>query len=199
MGRNRWIAGLALWVGVTGWTSAAAQTPDRLTIRVLLHDDAGVPADALARAKRDAALIYERSNITLEWLEDGSLVSQSLIMRILAKPIGMKSRNRAVVGIAPGSREARGKLAFVFYERIQDFSEALALDVALMLGHVMAHELGHLLLPYEAHTVSGVMRGAWDPAQAKAATAGTLTFNPDEARLIRERLAASASPTLHAR
>jgi hypothetical protein len=120
-------------------------------------------------------------------------------MRIIPKPIGIKSRNPTVVGIAPGSREKRGKLAFVFYERIQDFSEALELDIALMLGHAMAHELGHLLLPYDAHSVSGVMRGAWDSTQARAATAGTVTFNPDQARLIRERLAASASPTERAR
>jgi hypothetical protein len=199
MGRNRWIAGFALWAGLTGSTSAVAQTSDHLTIRVLLHDDAGVPADALLRAKRDAVLIYERSSIKLEWIEDGSLPPRSLIMRIVAKPMGKKSHNPAVVGIAPGSREKRGRLAFVFYERIQDFSEALELDIALMLGHAMAHELGHLLLPYDAHAVSGVMRGAWDRTQARAATAGTVTFNPDQARLIRERLAASASPTERAR
>jgi hypothetical protein len=199
MGRNGWIAGLALWAGLTAGTPVAAQTPDRFTIQVLLCDDAGVPAEALERAKRDAALIYERSNITLQWIEEPSLLSRTLILRIIFKPLGEKSRNRAVVGIAPGSREARGRLAFVFYERIQGFSEALELDVALMLGHVMAHELGHLLLPYDSHSLSGVMRGAWDRAQARDATGGNLTFNPDQARLIRERLAAPASPTARAR
>jgi hypothetical protein len=199
MGRNHWIVGLALSAGMAGWTPAAAQTADRPTVRVRLHDDVGVPAAALERAKRDAVLIYERSNIALEWIEQGSSLSHALIVRIIAKPIGMKSRNRAVIGIAPGSREARGQLAFLFYERIQDFSEALELNVAVMLGQAMAHELGHLLLPYDAHSASGVMRGKWDRAQARAATSGTLTFNPDQARLIRERLSASASPTARAR
>jgi hypothetical protein len=199
MGRNQWIAGLTLCAALIGSAPAAAQTADGLTIRVLLHDDVGVPADVLQRAKRDAALIYARSSLTLEWIDDPWVTPSPLIVRITAKPIGLKSRNRAVVGIAPGSREKRGRLAFVFFERIQEFSEALALDVALMLGHVMAHELGHLLLPYDAHSLTGVMSRAWDPAQARSATAGTLTFNPAEARLIRERLAASASPTAHAR
>ena len=199
MDRNRWIAGLALWAGVIGWTPAAAQTADRPVIRVRLNDDAGVPANALERAKHDASLIYERANITLEWIEDDSWSSHALMIRIIAKPIGLKSRNRAVVGIAPGSRDVRGKIAFVFYERIQGFSEELELDVALMLGHAIAHELGHLLLPYDAHSLTGVMRGAWDRAQARNATAGTLTFNPDQARQIRERLSASAGPIAHAR
>jgi hypothetical protein len=63
-----------------------------------------------------------------------------------------------------------------------------------MLGHVMAHELGHLLLPHGAHSVVGVMRPAWDRAQAKGALEGTMTFTPDQAELIRTLLSASASP-----
>jgi hypothetical protein len=168
-------------------------------VQVLLHDDVGVQGDALERAKREAVAVYDRSKITLEWIDAGASPSQTIIVRIIAKPIGRKSRNPAVLGIAPGSRETRGKLAFVFYERIQDFSEGLALDIALMLGHAIAHELGHLLLPYDAHSFSGVMRGAWDRTQALAAKSGRLTFNPGQARLIRQRLEASASPIAHAR
>jgi hypothetical protein len=41
-----------------------------------------------------------------------------LIMNITAKPPGAKSRNRAVVGVAPGARGARGSIAYAFYDRI---------------------------------------------------------------------------------
>jgi hypothetical protein len=30
-----------------------------------------------------------------------------------------------------------------------------------MLGSVMAHEIGHLLLGSHAHAISGIMRGHW--------------------------------------
>jgi hypothetical protein len=193
MGCKRWIAGLALFTGVAGWDSAAAQTPERFSVQVLLQDDAGVPADVLEQAKRDATRVFGRSNIDLEWIEERTYQSSSLVMRITAKPIGTKSRSRFVVGLAPGTREARGTMAFAFYERIQAYSAELALDVSQMLGHVMAHELGHLLLPNDAHSFTGVMRGAWDWAQANQATAGLLTFAPDQAALIRDRLRASAS------
>jgi hypothetical protein len=159
MGRKRWIAGLTLWVGVIGWEQAAAQTLERFSLQVLLKNDAGVPAGVLEQAKRDAIRVFDRSNINLEWIEDGPYQSGSLTLRIIAKAIGTKSRNRSVVGIAPGTREARGIIAYAFYERIQTYSAELALEISQMLGHVMAHELGHLLLPYDAHSFTGVMRG----------------------------------------
>ena len=62
------------------------------------------------------------------------------------------------------------------------------MDASQLLGHVMAHELGHLLLPHGAHSAAGLMRPALDRAQVRAAIAGLLTFTPDQAALIRARL-----------
>ena len=71
---------------------------------------------------------------------------------------------------------------------------------ATMLSHdAMAHEMGHLLLPHGAHSVAGLMRAEWDRAQVRNAATGLLTFTPDQASLIRERLRASASPIAHVR
>ena len=95
--------------------------------------------------------------------------------------------------------EARGINLWVFYPRIRAYSAELGHGPSQLLGHVMAHELGHLLLPYGAHSVAGLMRPAWDRAQVRAAAEGLLTFTPDQAGLIREGLRASASPTAHAR
>ena len=69
------------------------------------------------------------------------------------------------------------------------------MDASQLLGHVIAHEMGHLLLPSGAHSAAGLMRPIWDLAQVQAADQGALTFTPDQAGLIREHLRASASPT----
>ena len=176
MGRKRWIAGLTLCVGVTGWEPAAAQTPAGFAVQVFLQDDGRVPADVLEQAKHAATRVFALSNIDLQWIGHGPYQPCSLIVRIVAKPIGATNRSRFVVGIAPGTREARGILAFAFYDRIQLYSAELGLDASQMLGHVMAHELGHLLLPHGAHSITGVMRGAWDGAQANQATMGLFDF-----------------------
>ena len=200
MGRNLWIAGLALCVGVTGWAPAAAQVSERLTVPVLLQNDAGVPADLVDRAKQETTRVFAPANIGIEWVGGESYrPDRTFVLRLAPRPIGAKSRNRLVVGVAPGTREARGTIAFVFYDRIQTLSEELSLDDTQLLGHVMAHELGHLLLPYGAHSVTGVMREKWDRAQVHRARAGQLTFTTQQTALIRERLSAFASPSARAR
>jgi hypothetical protein len=193
MGCKCWITGLTLCVAVTGWEPVTAQTPAGFAVQVFLQDDARVPADVLEQAKDAASRVFALSNIDLQWIGQGPYQPCSLTVRIVAKPTGAKNRSRFVVGIAPEAREARGILAFAFYDRIQLYSAELGLNASQMLGHVMAHELGHLLLPHGAHSSTGLMRGAWDGAQANHAMAGLLTFTPAEAVLIRDRLSACAS------
>jgi len=197
MGTNTWIAGLTLCVGVTGWEPVAAQTPARFAVQVFLQDDAGVPAGVLEQAKQAAVRVFALSHIDLQWIGHGPYQPCSLTIRIVAEPIGATIRGRFVMGIAPETRKARAIIAFAFYDRIQLYSAEVGLDAPRMLGHVMAHELGHLLLPHGSHSLTGVMRGRWDGAQAKQATLGLLTFAPAEAALIRDRLTACPSHMAH--
>lgn len=192
MGLNCWIAGLTLCLGLTGWVPAAAQTPARFALQVFLVDDARVPADILEQAKHAATRVFAVSNIDLQWIGHGPYQPCSLTVRIVAKPISATIRDR-VMGIAPETPQARAIIAFAFYDRIQLYSAELGFDASQMLGHVMAHELGHLLLPHGAHSLTGLMRGAWDRTQAKQATLGLLAFAPAEAALIRDRLSACPS------
>jgi hypothetical protein len=48
--------------------------------------------------------------------------------------------------------------------------------------------MGHLLLPYGSHAVSGLMKERWDHQQALLAATGSLTFEPSQATLIRARV-----------
>ena len=196
---TKWILGLVLWTVVIGPQSAAGQDASASSIRVLLHDSAGVPLETVERARQEVSRLFRRSNIPFEWIGADRFDASSLSIRIISKPIDAKSRNRLVVGLAPGTREVRGKLAFVFYNRIHLYSAQLGLDTSQMLGHVIAHELGHLLLPYGAHSIAGIMRPAWDRVQVTNAAGGTLAFTSDQAELIRKRLSAAASPIAHAR
>jgi hypothetical protein len=92
------------------------------------------------------------------------------------------------MGVALGTREQRGTLAYAFYRRIEDVTRSIGADIGLILGHVIAHEIGHLLLPYDSHARGGLMQGGWDQKHAKRAEMGLLTFTPEEAALIRHRL-----------
>jgi hypothetical protein len=59
-----------------------------------------------------------------------------------------------------------------------------------VLGHVMAHELGHLLLGSNAHAEIGIMRPRWFGQQLRAVERGALFFSPEQALLMRNGLGA---------
>jgi len=45
---------------------------------------------------------------------------------------------------------------------------------------VMAHEIGHLLLPDAPHAPVGLMRGVWPADDLRAEAAGSFFFTPDQ-------------------
>jgi hypothetical protein len=198
MSRNAWITGLLMCATLTGSRTAAAQTPTESIVHVQIMNAAGVPADTLERAQTAATRVFQLSGITLVWVDVKACQASCLIVRIVTQPVNTKSRNRNMLGLALSTKEARGTNLWIFYPHIQAFSALLGMQASQLLGHVMAHEMGHLLLPNGAHASTGVMRQEWDKTQAKNAATGLLTFTPDEASVIRERLRASASPLAHA-
>ena len=78
--------------------------------------------------------------------------------------------------------------SYAFYSRIEDLAQYNGASLASLLGTVIAHELGHLLLPYDSHTSRGLMRAEWDHRQLKDMASGLLAFTPEQAELIRRRV-----------
>jgi hypothetical protein len=66
------------------------------------------------------------------------------------------------IGLAAHTRTEPGRIAYVFYDRLHMVTvQSGASDIAT-LSLVMAHEIGHLLLPIGSHSDAGVMRGQWN-------------------------------------
>jgi hypothetical protein len=91
----------------------------------------------------------------------------------------------AVLGFAPAPR---GRLVYVLYDHVEAFAIANHLDIGHALGHVIAHEVGHVLLPGRAHSRSGLMRSNLDYQLLRVMPHGELTFTASEAMQIRTRL-----------
>ena len=193
MGRAGWIAAALAFGVLTGWTDAAAEPLSPFTVHVLILDGVGVEADTLRQAQEEAQRIFKAATITLAWrLRDqepptGSLFIK-LVVKIVANPIGERGKNPNVLAMTPGSKEARGTVAYLFYHRIHDLGQLLQLEVSQLLGHVMAHEMGHLLstvrITRGVRNHDGWMGHATVPSRVDH----SLTFEPSQAALIRARL-----------
>ncbi len=162
--------------------------PAVLRIKVLVCDQAGLPRETLIEAQRSASLVFREAAIDLSWLDGGqsSVAEADYVLRIHCCFDKLNARlNRRTVAFAP----AQGRQITVFWDRIRTEAAAGSHPEALMLGYVVAHELGHLLLPPAYHSPHGVMQNRLNYDDwSRVRRVGDLFFSEKEAGHMRAAL-----------
>lgn len=77
---------------------------------------------------------------------------------------------------------------YVFYSSVEGLARRQSkahVGSAQILGHAMAHEIGHLVLNQESHSPTGIMRGDWNLKDLQDAIYGYLLFTPPQCEVIR--------------
>jgi hypothetical protein len=92
------------------------------------------------------------------------------------------------MGTTIGATHETGGTAFVYVEPIERAVNGRSADVATLLAYTIAHEMGHVLLPYPAHTSSGIMRDAWDESDLALVSHGAVKFTSAQAQEIRAKI-----------
>jgi hypothetical protein len=85
---------------------------------------------------------------------------------------------------------AGGRFATIYVTRIVALANAAGVDPAIVLGRVMAHELGHLLMGRRSHSPRGVMRALWTRADLERGRPLDWLFDPSDVVILRLRLRA---------
>jgi hypothetical protein len=131
-----------------------AEPVEPLTIEVV--NQARIPRETVKRAEQVATRIFLAAGIRLEWtntapdsVEPYRETAQQL--KIIVSDSSMKQAGRRL-GVAERLVDNSDRRAFVFYNRIVDLARLNGVDIAPILGHALAHEMGHVLLPYDSHT-----------------------------------------------
>jgi len=203
MARRIWVL-LAALVSLSG-SAASGRPKQEPTIRlaVSVFNDAEVPQNVLQVAQRRAETVLDGAGIVLTWLDCGTPGHwvQDIGCRDIAFPshlsvrLARNGRHRTgdVFGESFLDDQGFGNYASVYVEPL---AASKALDVVSegdLLGYVVVHELGHLLLGLDSHSADGVMRGKWNFAALQQVARGTLIFSANEAERMRARyLLASA-------
>ncbi|MGD1157501.1 MAG: hypothetical protein ABSA41_16970, partial [Terriglobia bacterium] len=71
------------------------------------------------------------------------------------------------------------------YQKVESLANETHTDRYHILGHGIAHEIGHLLLRTLKHNGRGLMRANWGPEELQLASRGLLRFTPEEAARLR--------------
>jgi hypothetical protein len=78
-------------------------------------------------------------------------------------------------------------LATVYLDRVVRVAKAARMDMRVLLGYAIAHELGHLLLASSTHSTRGLMRPIWRDHELRSARSVDWTFTNQEVGTIRAR------------
>jgi hypothetical protein len=121
-----------------------------------------------------------------------SLDLTHIALNILPRALGDRVQlSNEVMGLAPGTGPDR-HLVYVFYDRIESANDTqltrrdgIHVPTSQTFGHVIVHEIGHVLLNMEVHSNTGIMRGGWDLKDLQEIAYGCLLFTPLQAEAIR--------------
>src|SRR5882672_7463931 len=146
----------------------AAEPPVTLTVR--LYNTSGIPADELAAARSAADAILRDTGLEVRFRACArttdpcaeTLKPSEVVVRIIDAPQFNATLHPEAYGVTYIVKETnRGWLATVFSDRIDAAAARVGVDAGTLLGRVMAHEVGHLLLGTDYHSTGGVMRAEW--------------------------------------
>jgi hypothetical protein len=144
-------------------------------VRVYLPVAAPLDSGVLAAAREEAAWILRSLCVSVEWSAAGS--SNAILVRILPGPLTADPTPDAL-GLA---MPAVGRGA-VFLSRVQEKVDANPGRIGLptLLGCVLAHEIGHLLLRTTGHSPAGIMSPDFRKPEMEKAAQRHLLFSAAE-------------------
>lgn len=201
--RNQWLPWLGLGIRVmaglvgticlafAGARCACAQDSGP-AIRVRVDNYTPAPPAVLGGAEREAARILGAAGLRTVWINcrgvDSPALSEDpcqqplettdILLRVVSESTHNKLQDR-VFGFS-----VQPVLATVYYEypvRLAKRDDAV-FELPVILGCVMAHEIGHLLLGPNSHSGSGIMQPNWERKQVRQAMTGSLLFTSGQAK-----------------
>ena len=156
----------------------------------------GVSEPIVAKAKAETDLVFRSAGVTIVWRDCDTFPTPAELerepwfivrLRTGKPPLTAGPASLDVMGKAFVEDHGGGTMADAYFQAIQAKSEQHNGDSGLLLGFVMAHELGHLLLG-PGHTPEGVMQAAWGQKQMDALRQRWLRFTEEGAARVRRAL-----------
>lgn len=167
---------------------------EHLTVSVCtqgrLNDKTAIAAEAAAAA------LFHAVDIEIAWAKceaglegDAATEQHWFTMRLReGRPFVTPATSAFdTMGEAFLSLESAGYIADVYYEVVASVAAGQEVELPALLGYVIAHELGHLLLG-PGHNAKGIMRAGWDLRDIQAIRQGCLKFSPAEGLRMRSIL-----------
>ena len=146
----------------------------KLKIAVAVYAFKDLDRSVVFSAEKVTTEIFKESHVEVEWLTCPDTPfcdqpSESLQFRVAihwqigdivkdSAQVKLMSDHDSLGFAIPCAVTDTTCLAYVFYSPIRGLALTEGTNVAVILGHVMAHEIGHALLGPNPHSPTGIMR-----------------------------------------
>jgi hypothetical protein len=171
----------------------------KLPLVVHLYDATGLSASELEVARVDAGHALTSIGIEPIWrpCHAGGCIPRpkphDVVIRIVKS--GPWSVEGSLGFSTIDTREQRGTLATILADRVQTMAAEAGVERGALLGRVMAHEIGHLLLGTTSHGRRGLMRARWSTTELQRNEPFDWMFSGKESDSMRRHLLARAGTT----
>jgi hypothetical protein len=194
------VLGAALIVWPENAHSKTLKDAPQQQMAVTICDQAAIKSETMETAKEAASRVFHRAAIDISWTdlpaETCALPTMARAFTVIVAPQSPPDwASPDAMGFAPAGTGDRPRV-YIFMNLIKEFISYFGLptgedrSLGIALGHAIAHELGHVLIPGDAHSMLGIMSAKWNYEHLRAAMSGTLLFIPKQEAIMRDRLRA---------
>lgn len=163
---------------------------------IRIYDSVGLASDRLATAHHVVSAVLKPAGIDITWRDcqrlrsdaagsscNGPLEVSEVIIRIVNA--GSKQGDDRLGYSSVDVQRHADCLATVFADRIEAMAGRTQSDPGTLLGHVMAHEISHLLMGTSKHSPVGLMRERWSDDEVRRRSPIDWQLTRGDARSVR--------------
>lgn len=156
---------------------------------------------AMGRAQGIVLDAYAEIGIRVVWHSASSLPSdcvQTPMHRQIVFDLstGAAGRSQGALAFAnPYSK--KGACVTLLIDRLKDSAERNPDTTGIVMGHVLAHEIGHVLQGIARHSETGLMKERWSVKEIQEMWRARLRFTAYDAELIMESLRRPLADSVH--
>lgn len=176
-----------------GHTRDGDENGRQLRINVRVYNYAQISDQDLGRGEKEAARIFRKTGVEVLWWNCYPATTDihfhanctppmgplNLVLRIFPDfAVVQGHTDGKIMGVAVGN------LASISFRLVREKAAAVRRAPSQLLGLVIAHELGHLLLGPDSHSKTGIMRSRWDREDFQGDPLVSFAFTPDQAQRI---------------
>jgi len=135
-------------------------TTDLPAVVVRVDNGVGLLPGHLRLAEARASEVFARIGAAIHWIDEEESASQHITPSFTVVLVNAEGQGKEVSRFADalGLAHPSVRRAYVFYDRVAALSVGTPRTIPSLLGDIIAHEIGHLMLPPPGHSAGGIMR-----------------------------------------